>query len=337
MNSGVLCGKENCDVAETGKCLLGNDPVESCPEYDPEEVELDTGEDAADTEDGEVENRAVDDGRRLFRSELLTSEELWPLCTAVPTETISLVGDVRAGKTTLIAALYASFCKGPFAGYRFKSSRSLVGFARRHHEALEKSKRELPTTPRTSRVDGVGFFHLNVVGASREHHLLISDRSGEDFEDARKNTSLVSNLWELKMAGRICFLLDAGMATHKEQRAVYRRSFKQQILALWDNNAIPEGAALEIISTKLDRLAPKGTAEPNIGELVEFENAVLDELSKRGIDMKLRRVCALPRSNFAVGLVGLDELFQGWLEARPTADVGSISAIDPRRWIDRMI
>lgn len=334
MSNGSPCRKTGCEVATTGRCALGNDPVESCDEYGVEEAQLDHGEDA---EEAEAAERPVEPKRRLHRSALLSREELWAIRKAVPTTTISLIGDNKAGKTTLIAALYGSFCKGPFAGYKFRSSRTLTAFAERHHQALDRSARSLPTTPRTSRQDGVGFFHLNVVGAAGQRHLMIADRSGEDFKESRRNTELIGKLWELEMADRICFILDAGKLARPETRAGYKRRFKQQIWALLNNDALPEHTALEVISTKLDKLAPKPATEPDLCELEEFENAVVEEFAEEGRRLDVRRICALPRSNFAVGLIGLESLLQGWLPNRPVSDCRPLTAVAPARWVDRML
>lgn len=336
MEDGSPCRRAGCQVSTSGICALGNDPVESCAEYEADEVGLDLGEDGAGLEAEPSEN-PIEAKPKLHPSELLNREALWRMRKAVETTTVSLVGDVKAGKTTLIAALYSSFCKGPFAGYQFRSSRTLTAFARRHHRALERSREPLPVTDRTSRQDGVGFFHLNVVGASGRRHLLIADRSGEDFRDARRDTSLIPNLWELEMADRVCFILDAGKLAKPESRAGYMRKFKQQIWALLDNGAISDSAILEVLSTKLDKLAPKPGKVPVVNELEEFEDTIVQEFAAAGHAIAVRRICALPRSNFEVGLIGLDELFKAWLEPRPPKDVRPLPAVDPARWVDRML
>lgn len=334
MTDGSPCRRPDCKVATSGVCALGNDPVESCDEYEADEVALDHGEDEAEADRTVI---AVEPKPRLHRSELLNREELLRMRRAAETTTVSLVGDVKAGKTTLIAALYSSFCKGPFAGFEFRSSRTLTAFARRHHRALERSRELLPVTDRTSRQDGVGFFHLNVVGAAKQRHLLIADRSGEDFRDARRDTSLIPNLWELEMADRVCFILDAGKLAKPETRAGYKRQFKQLIWALLNNGAIPDSAVLEVLSTKLDKLAPKPGKAPVVDELEEFEGAIVQEFAATGRAIAVRHICALPRSNFDVGLIGLEELFKAWLEPRPVNDVRPLPSIDPARWVDRML
>lgn len=334
MVDGSPCRRSDCEVAQTGVCALGNDPIDSCDEYEAEEAALDTGE---DEDDLEAEERLVEPKRFLHRSDMLSRSELWSMQQAEPTTVVSLVGDVKAGKTTLIAALYASFCRGPFAGYSFRSSRTLTAFARRLHKALVRSDLALPETSRTSRQDGVGFLHLTLAAPSGLRHLLIADRSGEDFQAARSDTKLVAELWELPMADRICFILDAGKLANQDTRVGYKRRFKQQIWALLNNGAVSEKAVLEIVTTKLDKLAPKPSPEPVLDELVEFEHEVVEEFAAVGLTIGVRRICAMPRSNFEVGRIGLQELFQGWLNPRPPKDVTPEPAVSPARWVDRML
>ncbi|MBY6153377.1 hypothetical protein KUV47_09155 [Vannielia litorea] len=334
MVDGSPCRRSDCEVARTGVCALGSDPIDSCDEYEAEEAELDTGE---FEDELEAEERPVEAKRLLHRSEMLSRSELCSMQQAEATTVVSLVGDVTAGKTTLIAALYDSFCRGPFAGYSFRSSRTLIAFARRLHKALVRSDLALPETDRTSRQDGVGFLHLTVVDRSGPRHLLIADRSGEDFQAARNDTNLIAGLWELPMADRICFILDAGKIANPDTRTGYKRRFKQQIWALLNNGAVSDNAVLEIVTTKLDKLALKPDKEPVLDQLVEFENEVVEEFDTIGHTIGVRRVCAMPRSNFEVGRIGLQELFQGWLSLRPLKDVTPEPSVSPARWVDRML
>lgn len=325
-----VCRNPDCQVATTGKCALKHELVDSCEEYGAAEVDLDFGDD--DAPDDPVESAAP---TRLRSSDLLKPEQLWPLQKVVPTRTVALVGDFRAGKTTLVSALYASFRKGPLAGYQFRSSRTLAAFARRHHDALLLSKRNSPVTLRTSRQDGLGFFHLCLRDAAGgDHNLLIADRSGETYADARSDTSLITELIELKLADRVCFLLDSARIADVEQRHSYKRAFKQQIHALLDNGALSPSIALEMVTTKLDKLTPQMKGRSLIEELDDFEAATLAEFSE--VSLTARRVCALPRANYDVGVVGLDEMLKSWLAPQAGEYPSLIAAGEPVRQLDHV-
>lgn len=64
-----------------------------------------------------------------------------------------------------------------------------------------------------------------------------------------------------------------------EQRHSYKRAFKQQIHAFLDNGALSPGTALEIVTTKLDKLTPQTEGRALIEELDAFEAATLAEFS----------------------------------------------------------
>jgi hypothetical protein len=324
------CRNPDCEVATTGKCALNHELLDSCEEYGAAEVDLDYGDDDEADDVVEVAMRT-----RLRSSDLLKPEQLWPLQKQVPTRTVALVGDFRAGKTTLISALYASFRKGPLAGYSFRSSRTLTAFARRHHDALLQSQRNSPVTLRTSRQEGLGFFHLCLRDAADgDHNLLIADRSGETYAEARSDTSLIGQLIELECADRVCFLLDSARLADIEQRHTYKRAFKQQIHAFLDNGALSPSTALEMVTTKLDKLKPQIEGRALIEELAEFEAATLAEFSH--VSLTARRVCALPRADYAVGVVGLDKMVHDWLAPRAREYPGLIAARDPVRQLDRV-
>lgn len=324
------CRNPDCQVATTGRCALNHELLDSCEEYGAAEADLDFGDD--DELNDPVETTEL---TRLRSSDLLGPEQIWSLQKAVPIRTVALVGDFRAGKTTLISALYASLLKGPLAGYRFRSSRTLTAFARRHHDALLLSNRESPVTLRTSRQDGLGFFHLCLRNeAGSDHNLLIADRSGETYADARSDTSLVSELIELRLADRVCFLLDSARIADIEQRHSYKRAFKQQIHAFLDNGVLSPSTALEIVTTKLDKLTPQMEGRALIEELDSFEAATLAEFS--GVSLTARRVCALPRANYDVGVVGLDKMLKSWLAPQAIEYPGLVAAQAPVRQLDRV-
>ncbi|MFW8615276.1 hypothetical protein EB234_30265 [Mesorhizobium japonicum R7A] len=84
----------------------------------------------------------------------------------------------------------------------------------------------------------------------------------------------------------------AGKLARPETRTGYKRKFKQLIWALLNNGAIPDSAILEILSTKLDKLAPKPGKVPVVDEVEEFEGAIVQEFAADGRAIALRHICA---------------------------------------------
>lgn len=314
--------------------MLGNDPVDACPQYSEEdETFLDPGDDEQ-AGPSLVIGPLATDSVCLCPNERILTTELTTLRNRVPTNTVVLVGEQKAGKTTLLACLYGMLCKGPVGDYSFVASKTLRAFAERHHLALSKTRRSTPTTYRTSRAENVGFFHLCLTSGSNTIDLVISDRSGEDFDDARVNTALITELRELTLADRVCFLLDAAKLTNVKTRANYQRTFSQLIRALIDNHAVPARAKIEVLVTKLDKISHPGS-DPALLEAVRgYEKELLEEFKAHWPEFEIYEICALPSDNHSIGFVGLPELVARWcaspnsIDTRPTPVADSLRQFD---------
>ncbi|AZO32915.1 hypothetical protein EJ071_27705 [Mesorhizobium sp. M1B.F.Ca.ET.045.04.1.1] len=307
--------------------------METCPDFTVAEIEdLDPGID--EQTDAPA---AAHDGIWLQPNGLITEDQITQFRNRCRMRTIVLIGEQRAGKTTLLSAIYGLLCKGPLGGHSFVSSRTLRAFAERNHLALVSSKRDVPTTPRTSRADPLGFFHLRLKAGDEVSDVVISDRSGEAFEAARTNTSLVDRLTELALADRICFLLDAARLTKLETRATYRRTFKQLIRALLDNNAVPSATKIEILITKLDRISGKKDGRDLEAEITAYEQELGQEFGKGSHDFSIYKVCALPRANVDLGFIGLAEMIDRWATPDGYVDINPPPVTRPLRQIDHLV
>jgi len=295
-----------------------------------DEDSLDPGE--------EFETPVEATGLRLRPNVAITQEEVSDFRGQVRTKTVVLVGEQKAGKTTLLASLFGQFCEGPVGPYTFAESRTLLAFAERRHLALEKSRRKSPSAPRTSRADPVHFFHLGVADKlGQRFNILISDRSGEAFDAARKNTQLLSKLEELQMADFVCFLLDAGKLTNIETRAGYKRKFRETIRALNDNGVIPSGAKIEVLVTKLDKLQRKGVDADALEEVARYEADLRSEFVGKVNSFGIYQVCALPRANFETGVVGLSEMIERWCSPELPVDTRPPRVENAARFLDRFL
>ena len=327
------CRISDCPVGATGKCKRQFDPVDSCPDFGQADAQAPLPE----PEEPIVE-QPESELHRFPSSDVMYVSDLTGLLRAERPRIVALVGEQQAGKTTLLASLYQHYCRGPFAGHRFAGSRTLTAFAKRHHLSLLSSNRTVPTTPRTSRDDPVSFFHLMLkpVGVDALQHLVISDRSGEAFDAARIDTSLVSELHEVRQASRVCFLLDGARLLVDDQRASYTRRFKQMIRALNDNGALRHGTPVEVLTTKVDKLM--GSAEPEkvMSMLADYEHGLLRDFGASGVEVSCHRICALPRSDYSTGYIGLEDTLRRWLAPRIVPDVTPRPVPDAVRQIDRV-
>ncbi|WP_136621695.1 MULTISPECIES: TRAFAC clade GTPase domain-containing protein [Mesorhizobium] len=326
-----LCSIPDCPVQSTGKCKLGNDPVESCPNYAQHETEAVIPDDEAEAQ---LERSAP---VRIVSGDVMHMDDVAVFARQRQIRTVALVGEHKAGKTTLLASIYEMYCKGPFAGMTFAGSRTLVGFAKRHHLALLNSQRTSPTVPRTSRNDPTAFFHLALARPGGVVDLVMSDRSGEAYSFARTATDLIPSLSELALAERICFILDGARIASIEQRASYTRKFKQMIHALNDNGALAHKPVVEVLSTKFDITKTRIDAEDQLQYLAEYENQIVEEFGRRNLEVACFPVCALPKRDHTVGFVGLDDALRRWTAPLSLPVVLPDGLANTPRQIDRLL
>ena len=314
---------------------IGSNPGVGGELYEADEADdLDTGEIVEPTDQKTSEEDVV----ALRPNTLIPEHGIFGYRNRSRAQTVVLIGEQKTGKTTLLAALYGLFCKGPVGEYEFVSSQTLYSFAERNHLALihpDRAERTVPATPRTS-IGDAGYFHLKVRKEETVSEIIISDRSGETFESARSDTSLMNRLTELALADRVCFLLDAARLTKIETRHGYRRIFKQTIRALIDNNVIPKTATIEIVVTKIDRIARVVEERDLSAELDDYEKDLGREFGDAGYAFNIYRICALPRAAVKIGFVGIPELVARWASEPRDADIAPKPVDDALRHIDRL-
>jgi hypothetical protein len=325
---GEICRNPDCQVAKTGDCKLGHDPVETCDQYI-------GAEDHLDAEDlGERSRTAA--LRPIVSSDVMHVAEVAALMNERVTISVALISEQKAGKTTLLATIYELFCKGPFAGLSFVSSKTLTGFARRHFLALLSSGGKKPKVPRTSRDDPAAFFHLRLQDKdARLIDLVISDRSGEVYEAVRIDTDLIGKLEELPIARRVCFLLDGARLANEDTRPAYSRQFKQLIHALHDNGALKDIQHIEVLATKFDVTHSQEDGAAQAAYLADYEAQLVKEFAARGLTISCFRICALPKNDLSVGFKGLDELLERWTRAPKRDDLQPTPLQGASRQIDQ--
>lgn len=331
----MLCSHPECKIAQTGKCDLKHDPVELCPNYGKTVQTPPTNSGGQQPTSQRTSPSAI----AIAAGETMEWEDLEAFGRGHRIRTVSVIGEPRSGKTTLIAAIYASLCRGPVGDNDFIGSRTLVGFAKRHYLALLNSQRNSPKTPRTSRDDPAAFFHLGLRSKARGEisHLVVSDRSGEAYQAARRDTALVKNLIELRAAERACFVLNAAKLTNPERHAGYSRQFKQMIYALRDNGAFRNDVAIEVLATKIDTTRRPERIAESAAILDDYEAQIIEEFKKEGIEFGFHRVCALPKSHLQTGYLGLGETLARWIAPRPLPAVTLPPVKDAPRQIDRLL
>ena len=203
-------------LPRSGEQLLeGFEDLAECPNYS--RVESDQpqspGDDSVPSDHGnaatneEVEKPAL----TLSSGNALTLEEGHQLTGERMANVVVLMGMVKSGKTTVLAEIYERFCKGPFAGHLFAGSKTIMGFERICFLSRAVSLRELEDTDRTKRGIENNLLHLDLIreGTGFRQRLLISDLSGELFEEATETNEIVLGIPYLQRASHVVVFADA--------------------------------------------------------------------------------------------------------------------------------
>jgi len=120
-------------------------------ENDAEEIRPTENESVSEGEDltAELDDEPVDSFIDLPRGQALTTSEASQISSAKRSQLIVIAGEVKSGKTTLLTSLFHCFQKGPFSGYMFAGSKTLVGFDLRCFYARTACEKDRMDTART--------------------------------------------------------------------------------------------------------------------------------------------------------------------------------------------
>ncbi|WP_061260462.1 TRAFAC clade GTPase domain-containing protein [Leptospira interrogans] len=343
MSEAVLekrCDKEGCTVSISGACSEGHKPLEACPNFGKDNVNIDLKE--SEEEDTQLRIDSIVDDRStlLFSGELLDSEEVEKFLRQRPVTFISVIGDRNSGKTTLISSLYERYRQGKFSGYYFSGSVTLIGVERSlHYSRLESGSNKIDTQ-RTLLSDGLKYFHLSispVENLNAKRDLMFSDRAGETYRNARSNTVLIKDLIEIPRADKVLLLLDGARISDPEERSDSMQSTRQMLRALIDNGALGSDSHVQIITTKIDLLT-KNPDYKMISEILEnFKNKLVLDFGAKICSLTFWDVSTRDPSGELELVYGVDELILDWVTEKKSIEVYNQNKIEFKTEFDKLL
>ncbi|MCK1384443.1 hypothetical protein IVB31_09225 [Bradyrhizobium sp. 21] len=232
-----------------------------------------------------------------------------------PATLVAVVGERKSGKTTLITEIYERFLRGPFAGQLFCYSQTLLGFEKKSYPSRADSRADKPDTARTSTQDGLRFFHLGLVSssASQRADLLITERAGEVYRNARDRPAESKTLMELAKARTVVFILDGERVGNDKTRAEAFASIRGMIRAFSDAGSISVGAEIQLVTTKVDLLSGDAAAEA-LTALSEFEDRLFRSYSGRFAKVTYWRTAARDPKGQMEPAWGVAPVLQSWVD-----------------------
>ena len=335
------CGRPQCEVSKTGICLEGNSPPETCPFFGqtaPDELMYADHEE--EIESGSMLQATRTDRVSLPSGDALSQSEVNQFLLWKPARFVAIVGDFDSGKTTLICAIYDKFLRGAFAGYLFGGSRTLTELEQKIHHSRIDSGRVIPDTMRTPLSEGPKYFHFSLVSDGDVHsrvELMLADRAGEQYQQARNNSAVVPELIEVKNAHYIALLMDGGRIAEPISRAGAMQSVRQTLRALLDGGGLSKDSRVQVVTTKFDELAKIADNKEFNAQLEQFRNNLLKDFSDRVGELTFWEVAARdPQGKFPLAF-GVDKLLSKWCASIPTTSISLPSRIPLTTEFDRLL
>jgi hypothetical protein len=225
----------------------------------------------------------------------LTSEDADAVTLRHPTHLVVFAGAAGSGKTTVLASIYDRLNEGPFAGYRFAGSRSLLGFEQICYLNRLASGGTRPDTPRTIPSDEAVYYHLalrRTVSGVQRQHVLLSAISGELFRLAMNSREDCERLTFLHRANTVVVLVDGARLAIPAQRTNAQSEASSILESFLDAKMVDSRCRVEFVFSKLDRVVEAGDAA------VEFLNTTERKFRTKFGDrvphLAFRRIAARP-------------------------------------------
>jgi hypothetical protein len=237
------------------------------------------------------------------------------ITTADLTKVILVAGTAESGKTTLLATVYLMFHIGPFAGYSFAGSNTLIGFEERAHPSRIASGLSEPTTER-SKVSEL--LHLRVRKEDRSaprEDLLFCDFWGEDFREARDSVEGCKRLNVISRADAFVLLVDGAKLAKPSARQQAKNDPIALLRNILDCQMLAQAAAVDVVFTKWDEI--QGSSDPSESESFakHVEEEMVRRFSSRVKHLRFSRVAAHPKHATVPLGYGLEHLFRTWVDS----------------------
>jgi len=201
------------------------------------------------TDDMELSNAGDFIGEALGNDEKINC-----LMSMAKPEITVLVGFVGYGKTSFIASCYHRLLtEGKVGEYTFYDSDTLTGFERRVYLRRVSAQYDdiTPQTKRTIR----GEPHLLTFRFSHpelgDKVVVISDHSGEDYDDYRNKKANLDKDILLKNADRILFFVDCGKLVDNG-RLNMQNQYSQLIQNMHEMSSFKKGVKIQFLFNKMD-------------------------------------------------------------------------------------
>ena len=252
----------------------------------------------AEVEAAESVEEAEPEFIELFSGAALGATDAEVITLRSRTHLVVFAGAEGSGKTTVLTSLYERLNRGPFAGFTFAGSRSLLGFEEICHLNRLASGGTQPDTQRTRLTDETRYYHLALrptEPASSRRDVLLSAMSGELFRMARDSQEDAERLTFLRRADTIIVLVDGERLATPAQRTSAQADAADILESVLDANMVSLSCRVEIVFSKLDRITASGQAVLDF--LAKTQEKFEGKFRNRVPHLSFRQIAAWPASS----------------------------------------
>lgn len=280
----IECSNPSCTVAETGKCFEGLNP-DSCPhcQSSSNSGDSDNNPEIQEINDCELTDIATEvnglnnSDINICSGNCLSIDEATEILCSGKSRVMAMVGPSDSGKTTLGLSIYQAFHNGPYHNWSFGGSKTLFALEERCHLSRVACGQSKPETLRTSIDSGLQFIHLAISGKKTGLvNLLLSERSGELYKTAVEKEGGCQDLYEIKRADSILFLVDGKKLSDNGERHASRTNLMMTIRALLHESILYKAHHIGIVLTKFDLISEN----PKKDTIVLFFEKIVDNIRK---------------------------------------------------------
>lgn len=313
----LSCSNPDCKIAETGSCLQGHNPVESCPNFgEPLSVVL-PSEDDGDAPIAEAEI-PVRTKIRLPTGQPFGQSDVDAFLLGHSATMVAIVGDTSSGKSTLLCSIYDQYLRRRFAGRSFAGSATLMAFEQIAHDSRAASGAITPDTRRTSLSEGPQFYHLATASEDTPGtatNLFLSDRAGESYRAGLDRPEEFSSFPELHLAKVIAVLVDGARLISTEEQHEVLDTARQLVRAMMDSETLGASQHLQLILTKRDVVERSGEGAKYVARAAKMADDLRRDFGHALASVTFFEIAARdPQQNYPHAY-GCDLLLQSWVHA----------------------
>jgi len=251
----------------------------------------------------------------LFSGAALGASDTEVITLRSRTHLVVFAGAEGSGKTTVLASIYERLNQGPFAGFRFAGSRSLLGFEEICHLNRLASGGVQPDTQRTQLTGETKYYHLALRGAepsAARRDVLLSAMSGELFRMAKDSQEDAERLTFLRRADTIVVLVDGERLASTAQRTSAQADAADILESLLDAGMVSASCQVEVVFSKFDRITSGG--QPALEFLAKTQDKFEGKFRARVPHLTFRKIAARPAPSSVQENSdgGLAEAFVSW-------------------------